>query len=391
MNKARFVGIGVSEYDMGHTPLGPAVPNVEGFANLLKEPFESTVLASPDERVARDYLRQLRGSMPEGGSLVLMWTGRAILSPVGGVRLLARDSWDGDTDGLGVASDVAKLCAESGASQLLLLIDVCFLGMVEPAGMVATNILRVAPAEAHAWAGVLVSCLPYKAWDGLFGRRLIKTLADGPDTLEVRARWSPRTAFIRGDDLCDAVVKEWDTAAESPTFLSKGSAWEMFPNPLYKSGGPPLGHVFISYVREDLLYVDRLQQVLETAGMRVWRDTADLWPGEDWRAKIRQAITNDALVFLPCFSRNSLARKVSYQNEELVLAIEQLRLRRPGEPWLIPVRFDDIDIPDFDIGGGRTLTSIQRADLFGDSYDLNAARLIEAMQRILGPPIEIGT
>jgi hypothetical protein len=87
------------------------------------------------------------------------------------------------------------------------------------------------------------------------------------------------------------------------------------------------GHVFLSYVREDTDHVDRLQGSLKDAGVRVWRDTADLWPGEDWRAKIRRAITDDALVFIACFSQTSLRRRVSYQNEELVLAIEQLRLR----------------------------------------------------------------
>ena len=35
----------------------------------------------------------------------------------------------------------------------------------------------------------------------------------------------------------------------------------------------------------------------------MWRDTADLWPGEDWRAKIRQAIICNALVFIACFSQ----------------------------------------------------------------------------------------
>jgi hypothetical protein len=148
--------------------------------------------------------------------------------------------------------------------------------------------------------------------------------------------------------------------------------------------GRPPGYVFISYVREDSLDVDRLQQIIEATGAQVWRDTAHLWPGEDWRAKIRQAITKDVLVFLACFSRNSLARRVTYQNEELTLAVDQMRLRRPGEPWLIPVRFDDSDIPDFDIGGGRTLTSLQRADLFGDGYDLNVTKLTKAVWRILG-------
>jgi hypothetical protein len=148
-------------------------------------------------------------------------------------------------------------------------------------------------------------------------------------------------------------------------------------------GKEAAGHVFISYVREDSVQVDQLQHALQAAGIPVWRDTADLWPGEDWRAKIRTAINDGALVFLACFSARSLARARSYQNEELVLAIEQLRLRPPERPWLIPVRFDDCQIPDRDIGGGRTLSSIQRADLFGDRYSEGAQRLIAAVLRIL--------
>jgi TIR domain len=142
------------------------------------------------------------------------------------------------------------------------------------------------------------------------------------------------------------------------------------------------GHAFISYVREDSHRVDWLQVALETAGIPVWRDTANLWPGENWRANIRRAITNDALVFVACFSQLSLGRHQSYQNEELLLATEQLRRRRPEEPWLIPVRFDECVIPDYDIGG-RTFASIQCADLFGDNAEEGMARLVEAILRIL--------
>ena len=149
-------------------------------------------------------------------------------------------------------------------------------------------------------------------------------------------------------------------------------------------GLPYQGHAFLSYVREDSFEVDMLQRMLEAARIPVWRDTARLWPGEDWRAKIRGAITGDALVFIACFSSRSAARQTSYQNEELLLGIDQLRRRRPDDPWLIPVRFDDCDVPDYDLGAGRTLASIQRADLFGPDRDLAAGRLVQAVQRLLG-------
>lgn len=144
------------------------------------------------------------------------------------------------------------------------------------------------------------------------------------------------------------------------------------------------GHVFISYVREDDQKVTRLEKLLRDAGIEVWRDTTDLWPGMDWRGEIRRAITDDALVFLACFSENSVNKVKSGQNEEFVLAIDELRKRRPDQPWLIPVRFDKVEIPDQDLGGGRTLRSYQWIDLIGDDWD-QAGRLVASVVRILEP------
>lgn len=145
----------------------------------------------------------------------------------------------------------------------------------------------------------------------------------------------------------------------------------------------PAGHVFISYRHEDSASVDRLESRLLDAGIQVWRDKKDLWPGDHWRTVIRRAITDGTLVFLACFSSASLARPRSWQNEELSLAVEEMRLRPADEPWLIPIRFDNCDIPDIDIGAGRTLGSVQRSDLFGDNTDAQAARLVAAIKRIL--------
>jgi len=146
------------------------------------------------------------------------------------------------------------------------------------------------------------------------------------------------------------------------------------------------GHAFVSYVREDASRVDRLQRILSAANISVWRDTDSLWPGDDWRSRIRSAISDEAFVFVACFSNRSEARQKSGQNEELILAIDELRKRRPDDPWLIPVRFDDCPTPELEIGGGRTLGAIHRVDLIGDDWDEGAARLVGSIARILGRP-----
>jgi bifunctional DNase/RNase len=143
-------------------------------------------------------------------------------------------------------------------------------------------------------------------------------------------------------------------------------------------------HVFISYGHVDSVAVDRLQHCLESAGLRVWRDTADLWPGQDRRARIRQAISSNALVFIACFSTSSLARVSSSQNEEFTLAIEEIRRRLVAVPWIIPVRFDSCEIPDLELGGGRSLRSIQRADLFGPDISNNLERLVTTIRELAG-------
>jgi TIR domain len=149
----------------------------------------------------------------------------------------------------------------------------------------------------------------------------------------------------------------------------------------------PRGHAFISYVREDGVRVDRLQEFLEAGGVRVWRDISSLGPGEDWKAKIREAIGADSLAFVACFSKNSEGRRRTYQRSELLLAIEELRERPPDKAYLMPVRFDDCKIPELDIGAGRTLSSLTWVDLFEGPKpgQQEAERLLEGIRRIIGP------
>jgi hypothetical protein len=147
-------------------------------------------------------------------------------------------------------------------------------------------------------------------------------------------------------------------------------------------------HAFVSYVHEDDEHVGKMCEVLKAAKIPVWRDKdkGNLGPGQDWKAMIRAAIRSDSIAFLACFSSQSNAKGDSYQNEELTLAVEEFRRKPPGRVWLIPVRFDDCEIPEWDLGAGRTLHGLQRVDLFGDGYMPNAIELIEAIKNIMGEP-----
>lgn len=144
-------------------------------------------------------------------------------------------------------------------------------------------------------------------------------------------------------------------------------------------------HAFISYVREDKARVDRLQEALEAAGISVWRDTKDLWPGQSWEDKIRGAIKSDSLAFIACFSEHSVAREKSYQNAELALAADEYRLRPPTTEWLVPVRFSECPVPEWPLGAGRTLNSLHRTDLFGETETIQTVRLVQAVHRIVSP------
>lgn len=127
---------------------------------------------------------------------------------------------------------------------------------------------------------------------------------------ELERLFSSRPLSLRSHAEADTIRREMGSAPLAGSHIEAPFGLDV------QASDELIGHVFISYVREDSIEVGRLQQLLESVGVRVWRDTAKLWPGEDWRFKIRQAINDNALVFLACFSRRSLARKISYQNEE---------------------------------------------------------------------------
>jgi TIR domain len=127
--------------------------------------------------------------------------------------------------------------------------------------------------------------------------------------------------------------------------------------------------------------VSQLQEALESAGIPVWRDVKDLWPGEVWKRRLHDELAKNSLAFIPCFSRSLSRRSRSTMFEELTWAAEEYRKRNPDVPWIFPVLFEECDIPSIDLGSGLTLHGLQWVQL-GEESDRQLERLISALRKL---------
>ncbi|WP_192581072.1 toll/interleukin-1 receptor domain-containing protein [Micromonospora noduli] len=139
----------------------------------------------------------------------------------------------------------------------------------------------------------------------------------------------------------------------------------------------PTVRVFISYVREDVAEVSRLADELRARGIEVWLDRDSLQVGVRWKDAIRQAI-REGDYFLAVFSPAYMQRRQTYMNEELLVAVEELRLRPRHRRWFLPVTLGAHVVPDAPIGPGETLNDLQQVSLI-DDWDTAVARLAAAM------------
>jgi TIR domain len=124
-------------------------------------------------------------------------------------------------------------------------------------------------------------------------------------------------------------------------------------------------HIFLSYVRENADLVSRLASDLKDRGFKVWLDRDEIDPGQRWQDAVRDAIRSGDM-FVACFSHEYALRETTYMNEELTLAIDELRQRSTETSWFIPVSIDGADIPRRRISSNETLLDIQWVDLSKD-------------------------
>lgn len=144
-------------------------------------------------------------------------------------------------------------------------------------------------------------------------------------------------------------------------------------------------HVFLSYVRENSADVERLRNDLIGAGEAVWWDR-DIPAGANWRHEIRKAL-KDAYAFVLCLSKAMEKRSRSGAYPEVRDAIAMYRELAPGGIFILPVRLDDCDVPDFEIDSTTVLTDLQQVDLFPDVERPAALkRLVAALVACPGHP-----
>ncbi len=136
-------------------------------------------------------------------------------------------------------------------------------------------------------------------------------------------------------------------------------------------------HVFISYCHENKTTVDRLCQTLTSHDIAVWVDWDNLDPGIPWKQAIQQAIHHGDF-FVACFSEEYNARDETYMNEELSVAIDRLRQKPIDKVWFIPVKLNECEIPDIDIGEGVNLQDLQYVALHED-WNMGIQRLLNAI------------
>lgn len=231
----RFVGVGIDHY-ADHDDLEYPVAEVRAVATTLAQDFDGQPLCDPGETGVREMLKALARERCD--VMVMLWSGHGTVRPN---RRLALPT--ADQGGLITAADVVDFCAESGASQLLCIIDACYAGtgVLAAAEITSAWFEEFPPESDRVWFGVLVSASSgEQARDGRFGAVLRRLLTEGPRSADLRRRWSPYNRMILGEDLGHALLEDedWDDHGQSPKFLRMGRSWYMFPNPLWEPEAP---------------------------------------------------------------------------------------------------------------------------------------------------------
>ena len=105
--------------------------------------------------------------------------------------------------------------------------------------------------------------------------------------------------------------------------------------------------IFLTHTHEHSEKVWQLYQLLQQKGYQPWLNKFDLIPGHNWRSEIPRVLENSKLL-ITCLSKTSL-KKQGYVPTELQLAFHEYAKRPSGSIYLIPLKLDNCQPPDFQL------------------------------------------
>jgi TIR domain len=115
------------------------------------------------------------------------------------------------------------------------------------------------------------------------------------------------------------------------------------PAPLPLPPEAPRGAILVSYASEDFDAAKKLKAGLDSAGLEVWFDKAELQGGDAFALKITRNI-NRCSFFLPLISQNSVGKRDRFFIKEWNCALERAKGYLEDQIFIIPVVIDQTDI-----------------------------------------------
>jgi hypothetical protein len=98
--------------------------------------------------------------------------------------------------------------------------------------------------------------------------------------------------------------------------------------------------IFISYLREDAVYAQRLADEIAAVGGDVWLDERRLQPGDVWEEEILRSIRKTVRLFLPIISGSTETCEEGYVFREWREAVNR-SYSIPSRRFIIPVIVDE--------------------------------------------------
>jgi len=225
-----FLAVVYDAYDdQRFTPLDGAVAQVSELADVLGTfGYRPTVLSNPDQAALLSGLPEWStGWAADGahGPAVVAWSGHAERGRRADLWLITRRAGSlRSRDEYVTTDDLVSRVLESGADQVLVLLDTCHAGAgahaaVEEALRLMAH--RTLPAPRRAWLGVLAACQEGEQAEGGRGALLeavLRTLRHGPaPRSRYRHEWSVRNKGISGHTLAQTVIDGWPSGTGQST------------------------------------------------------------------------------------------------------------------------------------------------------------------------------